>query len=241
MTASSGTAAFGTLFVWNNYPVAELTMIGGPHSSGEKIDITSHDSSNAYREYVLGFLTPGSFEIEGNFIPTDTNGQAALISDHYSTTTRSALICFPSGIGTFSFSGWIEAFSVAAPVGDKLAFRATITTSGKPTMITTASTGLTTPFFALRDNGANAVTPSPAAAAATYWYEATLDAADTAIAIQPTATAGTIRVNGTAVTTGNWSSDITVSSGGSKLLVVTVQETNKTVKVYRIWVSRPAS
>lgn len=239
--ASSGSAAFGTLFIWNNYPVAELTTIGGPHSNGEKIDVTNHDSSNAYKEYVLGFLTPGTFEIEGNFIPADTNGQAAMIDDHYSTTTRAALICFPAGVGTFSFNAWIEGFQAMAPVGDKLSFRATIAVSGKPTMISTASTGLTTPFFALRDNGTNAVTPSPAAAAATYWYEATLDAADTAIAVQPTATAGTIRVNGTTVVTGNWSSDITVSSGGSKLLVVTVQETNKTVKVYRIWVSRPAA
>lgn len=241
MTASSGTAAMGALLIWNNYPVAELAEITGPNSSADLIDITNHDSPDQYREKVLGSLSGGSFEIAGNFIPADTNGQAALIADHYSRTARAGLITFPAGIGTFSFTGVMESFSVQAPIGDKLGFRGTISITGKPTFISTASTGLTTPFFALRDNGTNAVTPSPAAAAAVYMYRATLDAGDTAIAIQPTAAAGTIRVNGAAVATGAWSSDITVASGGFKLLVVTVQETNKTVKVYRIWVERPAA
>lgn len=244
MAASTGTAAFGTLFVWNAYRVAELTSIMGPNSSGEKVDITNHDSPSAYREYVLGFLTPGTFELEGNFVPTDTNGQVAMITDHYSRTARAGLICFPAGIGTFSFTGTIEGFTTMAPVGDKLSFKATVAISGKPDLydsVTEASTGLTTPFFALRDNGANAVTPSPAAAAAVYMYSATLDNADTAVAIQPTAAAGTIKVNGATVVSGAWSSDITVAEGGSKLLAVTVQETGKTVKVYRVWVERPAA
>jgi len=241
MTASAGKAAFGSLLVWNNYPVAELTSISGPNSSGEKVDITNHDSPSYYREYVLGFLTPGTFEIEANWLPTDTNGQVAMITDHYDRTSRSGLVCFPSGIGSFSFTGTCESIQTLAPIGDKLSFKATIAISGKPTLLTDESAGLTTPFFALRDNGSNAVTPSPAAATAVYMYSATLDAADTSIAVQPTAAAGVIRVNGTAVTTGNWSSGIAVASGGSKLVVVTVKETAKTVKVYRIWVTRPSA
>jgi hypothetical protein len=243
MTASTGKAALGSLFVWNNYPVAELTSIIGPNSNGETVDITNHDSPSSYREKVLGFLTPGTFEIEGNFIPTDTNGQVAMIGDHYTRDSRAGLICFPGGIGTFSFTGRIEGFRTMAPVGDKLGFTASVAVSGKPLFIggTDVSAGLTTPFFALRDNGSNAVTPSPAAATAVYMYEASLDSGDTAIAIQPTAAAGTIKVNGTTVVSGAWSSNISVTSGGSKLLVVTVQETGKTVKVYRIWVTRPSA
>jgi hypothetical protein len=83
------------------------------------------------------------------------------------------------------------------------------------------------------------VTPTPAAANAVYHYSATLDAADTAIAIQPTATAGTIYVNGTAVVTGNWSADIPVAAGTTRQIVVEVREANKSSKVYRVFVTRP--
>jgi limonene-1,2-epoxide hydrolase len=83
------------------------------------------------------------------------------------------------------------------------------------------------------------VTPTPAAANAVYHYSATLDAADTAIAIQPTATAGTIYVNGTAVVTGNWSGNIAVAAGTTRQIVVEVREANKSSKVYRVFVTRP--
>jgi hypothetical protein len=122
-----------------------------------------------------------------------------------------------------------------------LAFKAGFKVSGKPVLYTTANAGLTTPFFALRDNGSNAVSPSPAAAGGVYWYTATLDASDTAIAIQPTASTGTIKVNGTTVVSGAWSGNISVAAGATKMLYVEISEASKASKVYRIHVTRPSA
>jgi hypothetical protein len=240
MTASSGKAALGALFVWYNRPVAELTNMMGPASDSTEVEITNHDTEYGYKEFVPSFLESGAFDVEGNFIPTDSVGQQQLITDHYARQVRAAFIHFP-GSASFSFDAYFKSFQIGAPVGDKLSFKGTLRITGKPTVLTTAATGLTTPFFALKDNGGNAVTPSPAAAAAVYVYTAALDAGDTTIAVQPTATTGTIYVNGTAVTTGNWSSGIAVAAGGSKLLVIEVREANKASKVYRVWVTRPSA
>lgn len=242
MTASSGVAAKGVSFVWNEYPVAELTNISGPSSTSEEIDITNHDSPDNYREFVMGIIEGGKFEIEGNFVSTDANGQIALITDHYSRTARTARFnLLPTIAGTFTCTCTPETFSITSPAPGVLGFKASLKVAGKPVLYTTANAGLTTPFFALRDNGSNAVTPSPAASGTAYWYSATLDASDTGIAIQPTATAGTIKVNGAAVTSGAWSSDIAIAAGQTKLLYVEISEASKASKVYRIHVTRPSA
>jgi hypothetical protein len=187
----------------------------------------------------MGVIEGGTFDIEGNFVSTDTNGQIGMVTDHYSRTARAVTVNLPTA--AFSFTGTVQQFQIMAPVNGVLAFKATVKVSGKPTVYTTMADGLTTPFFALRDNGANAVTPSPAAAGTVYEFSATLDAADTAIAIQPTAAAGTIYVNGTLTTSGNFTSDIAVAAGTTKLLVVETRESSKASKIYRIFVTRPSS
>ncbi len=237
---SSGFAAKGTTLVWNNVPVLELTNIGIPVAVADDVDITNHDSAFDYEEFVPGILRGCDFEVEGNLLPGDTDGQVAVLGDLQSRTSRAAIIIGPAGKYNFHFTAYCKKFSPSAPVEGKSSVTMGFKVSGKSTMYTTASAGLTTPFFALRDNGGNAVTPTPAAANAVYHYSATLDAADTAIAIQPTATAGTIYVNGTAVVTGNWSADIPVAAGTTRQVVVEVREANKSSKVYRIFATRPA-
>jgi len=68
----------------------------------------------------------------------------------------------------------------------------------------------------------------------------TTPAADTHIAIQPTAAAGTIYVNGVLTGTGAWTGNIAVAAGSTKLLIVEAREANKASKLYRIYVERPS-
>lgn len=239
--ASLGTAAKGTLLIWNEYPVLELTNVSSAIGDMDLVDITNHDSANDTEEVVPGLIRGGEFSVEGNLLPGDTTGQVAILGDLQSRTARAARICLPAGTFNMEFTARAKTFKPTAPVGGKMGFTATFKPTTKSTIRTTVSTGLTTPFFALRDNGANAVTPSPSASGTVYQYDATLDAADTAIAIQPTASAGTIKVNGETVVSGAWSSDISVASGTTKLVVVEVRETNKTSKIYRIHVTRPST
>jgi predicted secreted protein len=133
MTASSGVAALGTTLTWNSNAVPELDNIEMTGSRGEKIDITNHDSADQYREYVMGLLDGGSINVTGNFLPATAN-QTALITDHYSRTSRTWIItCSDAGDATFTGAGVVESFRVTAPVNGKLGFEATISISGKPT------------------------------------------------------------------------------------------------------------
>jgi hypothetical protein len=238
---SSGFAAKGTTLLWNNVPVLELTNIGIPIAVADDVDITNHDSAFDTEEFVPGVLRGGDFEVEGNLLPGDTDGQVAVLTDLQSRTARACIIIGPVAKYNFSFTAYCKHFGPTAPVDGKAAIRMSFKVSGKSTMYTTASTGLTTPFLALRDNGANAITPTPTPANTAYHYAAVLDAADTAIAVQPTATAGTIYVNGTVVATGAWSGDIAVAAGTTRQVVIDVREANKASKVYRVFATRPSA
>jgi len=98
------------------------------------------------------------------------------------------------------------------------------------TPTSTAATGLTTTFFSIADDGANALTPSPAASATVFEYEVEAHSDSVSVTITPVATAGTIYVNGTVVPTTEASGAITLNSGtGSVTMIpITVSELNKT-------------
>ncbi len=250
MTTAAQTG-IGTLLVRDvsgtpnkSYPVAELIRIGGPKCSSSEIDVTNHDSIGNYKEFIAGALDGGEITIEGNFIPGDTYGQVAMVTDYNNRTSRDWHLHLPSAMGaTWNFTAYIKTFEVAVSTTESVKFNATLRVSGDTDLITDPATGLTTPFFALRDNAAAAVTPTPAAATAVYQYQASIANAKTAIAIQPTAATGspTIYVNGDIVVSGDWSSDYAIVAGKTRLLVVEVRAANKASVVYRIDVTRAAA
>jgi predicted secreted protein len=220
-------------------PVAELITISGPSCNATEIDVTNHDSVGDFKEFLMGPLDGGEITLEGNFIPSNSTGQAAIITDFENRTVRVWHIHFPAALSaSFTFSGYVKSYSISAPVGAQVKFNATIKVSGGTTLYTSAVTGLTD--LDLKDNAGNAVTISPAFAAGTYYYTATLDSADTGFKVTPTA-GGTIYVNGTAVASGADSSTINVASGATIMAVVEAADTSKSSKITRVYVTRPSS
>jgi predicted secreted protein len=128
----NGIAAFGTTLSWNAQEIAELTSIGGPAVGVDTIDISSHDSASAFREFVAGFGDAGEVSLEGNFYPGDINGQQALLDDMLARTERAIIITFPDTT-TFSCDAICTAFEPSAPFDDKLSFSATLKLTGLPT------------------------------------------------------------------------------------------------------------
>ncbi len=236
---SSGFAAKGTTLLWNNYPVLELTNITVPIATADDIDITNHDSLFDYEEPIPGLLRGGDFEVGGNLLPGDTDGQVAILTDLQARTSRTAIIAGPAGKYNFSFTAYPKKFAPSAPVTGKTSVTIGFKVSGKSTFVTDASVGLTTPFFGIQDNEGENPTITPAPANAVYHYSVTLESTDTYVQIQPRATAGTIRVNGVVVVSGAWSGNITVAAGTTRQVVVEVRETDKTSKIYRVFVTRP--
>ncbi len=140
MAASSGISGFGTLLNWNSNDLAELTGISGPNESADAIEVTSHDSDDGYREFVAGLRNGGDISIEGNFISGDSDGQIAMHTDFQAGTSRSFKIKLPGWVSSsheypeIDGTGIVTAFSLNAPMDDKVSFSATIKVSGKPTL-----------------------------------------------------------------------------------------------------------
>lgn len=133
---SDAVAGFGTIFTWDSVDIAELTNISGPGESMDTIEVTHHESSDAYKEYIAGLLDGGDISIEGNLIVTDSTGQVAMHTDFQAREAKDWIIKFPSwsaGTPQFSGSGLVTAFNFTFPHDDKIGFTATIKVTGKPT------------------------------------------------------------------------------------------------------------
>lgn len=236
---SNGYFAKGTTMTWNTHALAELTSIGGPSMKTDTIELTNHDSADTFREFVAGLRDGGEVTIDGNFIPGDTNGQIALVTDMQAGTARQIVITGPTAAAfTWTFNAICTAFEPSHPFDDKLSFSATFKVTGKPALSISASTGLTTPFFAISESAV--IVPSPANDV--YEYVATVLTGITSVTCTPTATAGVITVNGNTVATGEASSAIALGAAGSiTTITIVVKETGKMAKTYTVKVARAAS
>jgi predicted secreted protein len=118
-------------------PIAELTTITGLQLEADDVDVSSHDSTNKYREYVQGLKDAGEVELEGNFM--NDSSQSGLKDLFDSGDVVAMTISFPSSAGLWSFTGYVKGFTNDAPFDDKISFTATIKVTGQPTLTSNAS------------------------------------------------------------------------------------------------------
>lgn len=241
MARTKAVVAKGVTLTWNSVAIAELTNIGGVEITTEGTDATHYNSDDGFDESLpSGFFAVGDIPIEGNFVYDDTTGQQAMLTDMLASTLRTAVITFPAATGcTWTFTGYITALKLADfPIKDKLPFTGTIKITGKPTFAVATSAGLTTPFFAISESAV--ITPDPAGDV--YDYVANVLTGVSSVTITPTASAGTITVNGNTVTSGEASSAITLGAAGTNTTAtIVVTETSKAPKTYTIRIARAAS
>jgi predicted secreted protein len=131
---TSGISGFGSNLNWDTVDIAELTNISGPSQSADTIDLTSHDSSDAYREFVAGLRDGGEISFEGNLITTDSTGQIAMHTDFQAGSTKAWSITFPSSLGSMAGNGIVTAFELSYPAEGKISISGTIKVTGKPTL-----------------------------------------------------------------------------------------------------------
>ena len=228
---------FGTSFVWDGATVATLTNIGGVNVTADVVDVSSHQSANAYKEFIAGMLDGGEIPLEGFYDFSDTTGQQAMLTDMEARTSKTASIAFPSASGSaFSFSAIMTSWKVGDLVIDgAIPFTATVKITGQPSFTVATSAGLTTPFFAISESAV--IIPTPAQASLVY--TASVLTGITSVTLTPTASAGVITVDGNIVVSGVASSAITLGGAGSNTIVtVIVTETDKAPVTYIITVIR---
>ena len=240
MAATEAKWAQGTILARNGTTIAQVKTIGDLELTQATLDATHLESDDDFEEFVGGKLSTGDLPITGDFKPGDTNGQIGLHTDLLAHTLQSFVLTLPTALATsWTFSALVTSFkTTGVSVDGIVGFAATLKISGKPTLGITASTGLTTPFFAISESAV--VTPDEASAV--YEYVGTVLTGVTSVTVTPTAAAGVIKVNGNTVATGVASSAITLGAAGSVTeITITVTETNKTTKTYTIWLARAAA
>lgn len=135
-------SAFGTLLKIGDgggsevfTTIAEITNITGPGSELETIDVTSHDSTGAKREFIPGLIDMGEFTLSLNFNALATQGFAGgLYLDHMSRTKRNFQIVLPTTSSkTGSFAAYVTAFELDAPPDGALTADATLKVTGAVT------------------------------------------------------------------------------------------------------------
>ena len=94
---TSAVRLFGSTFKWNGVAIAESVEIGFPGINTEIIDVSSEDSTSAFREFIAGMHDGGEFTVDANFIKGDTTGQVALMTDAAAGTARTAIITLYGG------------------------------------------------------------------------------------------------------------------------------------------------
>jgi len=106
--------------------------------SADTIDVTSHDSTGGWREYLGGLKDGGEVTLELNFDPvgaTHDDVTGGLLDDFASGTSVSWVVTFSdAATSTWAFSAIPVGFELDAPIDDKLTASATLKITGVVTL-----------------------------------------------------------------------------------------------------------
>jgi len=231
---SNAARAFGTTLARNGNTIAEINNIGGLDLKMDTIDVTTHDSTSGFREFLGGLIDAGEVSIEGNLYPGDSNGQVYLLTDMTNRTAQAFVITFPAAMATtWTFTALVTAFKTGAPHDGAVSFSATLKVTGVPTLGITAVTGMSAIGFS------NDVLMMPAFAIGVYRYVVTITAGQTSTVITPVdASDGeiiTIYTDGGSaqvVASGAASSPCTLDVDDTTVITVVISHATKTSKTY---------
>ena len=130
----AGLAAYGTTLTGTACGlIANVVSIDGPSLSLDTVDVTAHDSADAWEEIVPTILRSGEMTLELNYDPTDASHAFAAGLLHYLTSRLIDTWTVGGPMGAWSFDGYVTAFSPSAPHDGKLGASVTI----KPTTTVT--------------------------------------------------------------------------------------------------------
>jgi TP901-1 family phage major tail protein len=114
--------------------IAQVRDIGGPGLSLDALDVTTHDSPDAWREFIGGLKDGGEVSLELVWDP-DSITQSAMRDDLDTRVVRNFKIIFPDLTSTtWSLAAMVTEFEPGANVEDELTASVTLKVSGEPTL-----------------------------------------------------------------------------------------------------------
>lgn len=91
--------------------IAGVKDLTPPNVEAETIDRTDFDSTQGYREYIMGLIDAGEVSLTVNYDPAETT-QDDLLSDLNSRTKQTYALVWPDGT-TWEFDAFVTGFSPA--------------------------------------------------------------------------------------------------------------------------------
>ena len=107
--------------------VAEITSVKIAGKKRDMTDVTSFDSEGQYREFIAAFRDGGTVDLGMNFTKAGYND---LNDDFENDSIVDYQIVFPTGIGTFEFSGYVVSGPDIDAALDKVSGSCSIKVSG---------------------------------------------------------------------------------------------------------------
>jgi predicted secreted protein len=127
-----GTSAGGDLY-------GQVSSISGPGLSADTIDVTSHDSTNAWEEVVVGILRSGEVTMEIVYDPANAfyaNAGTGLLADFIGRASTTYTLEFPDTAGSeWAFSAFVTGFEPSMPVDGALTASVTFKVTGNVTLV----------------------------------------------------------------------------------------------------------
>lgn len=128
-------AAYGTSLRRAGTPVVAVSSLSGPNLQAGTIDVTTHDSASAVREFVAGLIDPGEISGELVYDPNAATNQA-FWTDLLARSTQAYTMVFPhtGGVETVAFNGQVVGFGpIQAQPDGAVTAPFTIKVTGVPT------------------------------------------------------------------------------------------------------------
>lgn len=143
--------AFGSALKWDPaggtvyVAIGQVKDISGPGITRGDVDVTDHDSSDGFREYLPGLVDGGVYTFTvgwdsqntahlqgaGTGLIGDFDGGGCTLSAWQHTLTQCA------GTAVWTFVGYVNGFTMNNPVEGEVTADLSVKISGKPTMTVT--------------------------------------------------------------------------------------------------------
>lgn len=201
----------------------ELISTNFPQVSAELLDTTSQNNAQGFTTKMIGWLTSGDVKFTVNFY--GNTEQVAAYTTAIAARTKSTWIIGIPNLIAVKFTAQLSGANILAPMkGAAMTMEIGLTVNDVPTVLSSQATGLTTPWITMTNEGSTSIALSPTAAASQWGttYYGTALKADTGVKITPTASSGTIYVNGTLVVSGAATDAITLPTTDGDVLYIPV-------------------
>ena len=117
--------------------IAEVKSIDGPKFDTDDVDVTTHDTSDGFHEYIAGLKEGGELGFAINLVPQHaTHSLATGLLGRYmedGDKRHNFQVVLPDST-SWVIPGYVKSFGIGAPVDDVLSADVSIKVSSRPTL-----------------------------------------------------------------------------------------------------------